>query len=228
MARILVAEDERPINDLLCRNLELVGHEPLSAFDGEEALRLLERGDIDLALLDVMMPKASGFEVLRQTIDTPIIFVTAKDDLGSRLEGLTHGADDYITKPFEILELMARVEAVLRRTHREQHTFDLSNVHVDLDERRVFRGCEEISLAPREFDLLEAFIVNRNLALSRSRLLELVWGYDHEGTDRTVDMHVLRLRKKLGWEDAIETVLKVGYRLNARTDAAAARERSAR
>ena len=228
MARILVAEDERPINDLLCRNLELVGHEPMSAFDGEEALRLLARGDIDLALLDVMMPKASGFDVLRRTVDTPIIFVTAKDDLGSRLEGLTHGADDYVTKPFEILELLARVEAVLRRTHREQHAFDLGNVHVDLDERRVFRDGEEISLAPREFELLEAFIVNRNLALSRSKLLELVWGYDHEGTDRTVDMHVLRLRKKLGWEDVIETVLKVGYRLNARTDTATTNERNAR
>ena len=228
MARILVAEDEGPINDLLCRNLELVGHEPVSAFDGEEALRLLARGNIDLALLDVMMPKASGFDVLRQTINTPIIFVTAKDDLGSRLEGLTQGADDYVTKPFEILELLARVEAVLRRTHHEQHVFDLRDVHVDLDERRVFRGREEVVLAPREFDLLEAFIMNRNLALSRSKLLELVWGYDHEGTERTVDMHVLRLRKKLGWEDTIETVLKVGYRLNARTDTAAANERSVR
>lgn len=217
MARILVAEDERPINDLLCRNLELVGHEPVSAFDGEEALRVLGRGDIDLALLDVMMPKASGFDVLRRTIDIPIIFVTAKDDLGSRVEGLTQGADDYVTKPFEILELLARVEAVLRRTHREQRTFDLGDVHVDLDERRAFRTNAEVILAPREFDLLETFIVNRNLALSRSKLLELVWGYDHEGTDRTVDMHVLRLRKKLGWEDVIETVLKVGYRLNARS-----------
>lgn len=228
MARILVAEDERPINDLLCRNLELVGHEPVSALDGEEALRLLARGDIDLALLDVMMPKASGFDVLRRTVDVPIIFVTAKDDLGSRLMGLTHGADDYVTKPFEILELLARVEAVLRRTHRDQHAFDLGEVHVDFDERRVFRSREEVALAPREFDLLEAFIVNRNLALSRSKLLELVWGYDHEGTERTVDMHVLRLRKKLGWENVIETVLKVGYRLNARTDTAAVDERSAR
>lgn len=228
MARILVAEDERPINDLLCRNLELVGHEPVSALDGEEALRLLARGDIDLALLDVMMPKASGFDVLRRTVDVPIIFVTAKDDLGSRLMGLTHGADDYVTKPFEILELLARVEAVLRRTHRDQHAFDLGEVHVDFDERRVFCSREEVALAPREFDLLEAFIVNRNLALSRSKLLELVWGYDHEGTERTVDMHVLRLRKKLGWENVIETVLKVGYRLNARTDTAAVDERSAR
>lgn len=221
MARILVAEDERAINDLICKNLELVGHEALSAFDGAEALAALEREDVDLALLDVMMPRASGFEVLRQHVRTPIIFVTAKDDLPSRLEGLTHGADDYVTKPFEILELLARVEAVLRRTHREHRAFDLGHVHVDLDEHRAFKAGEEVALAPREFDLLEALIVNRNLALSRTKLIELVWGYDHEGTDRTVDMHILRLRKKLGWEDAIETVMKVGYRLNAHSDAAA-------
>lgn len=217
MARILVAEDERPINDLICRNLRLVGHEPDCAFNGEEALTCLRGTRYDLVLLDIMLPKASGFDVKKRADqDIPVIFVTAKDDLASRLDGLGLGADDYITKPFEILELLARVEAVLRRTNRQLHTFEHAGVTVDLDTRQVHQNGEEVLLTPREFDLLEVLIVNRNLALSRARLLELVWGYDFEGESRTVDMHVLRLRKKLGWEDTIQTVYKVGYRLNTR------------
>lgn len=218
MARILVVEDERPINDLVCRNLKLVGHLPEPAFDGREALERAEGSRFDLVLLDVMLPGMSGFEVKqRLDADVPVIFVTAKSDLASRLDGLGSGADDYVVKPFEILELLARVEAVLRRTNRQQRAFELGGVRVELGTRQAFRADgTEVVLAPKEFDLLEALVVNRNLALSRERLLQLVWGYDFAGGTRTVDMHVLRLRRKLGWEDAIQTVYKVGYRLNAR------------
>lgn len=217
MARILVAEDERPINDLICRHLRLVGHEPQAAFDGAEALALARGARFDLALLDVMMPEIDGFEAKRlMPPDLPVIFVTAKSDLASRLDGLGMGADDYIVKPFETLELLARVEAVLRRTGRQERAFEHAGVRVELDTRRAFKDGGEVVLAPKEFDLLEALVANRNLALSREKLLEIVWGYDFAGESRTVDMHVLRLRRKLGWEDVIQTVYKVGYRLNAR------------
>lgn len=218
LARILVAEDERPINDLICRNLQLVGHEPVAAFDGADALARARSERFDLVLLDIMMPGLDGFEVKQQLDpDLPALFVTAKGDLASKLDGLALGADDYLVKPFETLELLARVEAVLRRTNRQQRVFEHSGVRVELDTRQVFRDGAEVVLAPREFDLLDVLVVNRNLALSRERLLELVWGYDFAGESRTVDMHILRLRKKLGWEEVIQTVYKVGYRLSTRT-----------
>lgn len=217
MAKILVAEDESPINELICRNLHLVGHSTDASFDGTETLDRLQNASYDLALLDVMMPGLSGFEVKQKiSRDIPVIFVTARDGLTSRLEGLGLGADDYITKPFEILELLARVEAVLRRTNKQQQLFEFAGARVELDTRQAFVKGREIALTPKEFELLETLIINRNLALSRDKLLELVWGYDFEGESRTVDMHILRLRKKLGWEAAIQTVYKLGYRLNTR------------
>lgn len=221
MALILVAEDEPSINDLVCRNLRLVGHNPESSYDGADTLRRIEQGRYDLVLLDVMLPTMSGFDIMRKMGSrTPVLFVTAKDDLASRLDGLGLGADDYIVKPFEILELLARIEAVLRRTNTQQRTFEHAGVRVELDTRQAFDADgKEIALTHQEFDLLEALVVNRNLALSRERLLDLAWGYDFFGESRTVDMHVQRLRKKLGWEDVIQTVYKVGYRLNARDTA---------
>lgn len=217
MANILVAEDERPINELICRNLQLVGHRPDASFDGNSTLEKIENGSFDLVLLDVMLPGISGFEIIQKAPrELPVIFVTAKDGLSSRLEGLGLGADDYITKPFEILELLARVEAVLRRTNKQQQVFEFSGARVELDTRQVFVNRQEVPLTPKEFELLETLIINRNLALSRDKLLELVWGYDFEGESRTVDMHILRLRKKLQWEDVIQTVYKMGYRLNTR------------
>ncbi len=217
MAKILVAEDEKLINELICRNLRLVGHHPDAFFDGTSAAEAMHTEQYDLLLLDVMLPRLSGFE-LKQKIDSeiPVIFVTAQDSLNSRLEGLGLGADDYITKPFEILELLARIEAVLRRTNKQLRVFEHAGVKAELDTRQVFVAGREVLLTHKEFELLEALVRNRNLALSRDKLLELVWGYDFEGESRTVDMHILRLRKKLGWEDVIQTVYKLGYRLNTR------------
>ncbi len=217
MAKILVSEDEKSINELIIRNLKLVGHDPKPSFDGVDTLEKMDSGSYDLALLDVMMPGLSGFEIKQRTTgDTPVIFVTAKDSLSSRLEGLGLGADDYIVKPFEILELLARVEAVLRRTKKQIKSFTFRDITAELDKRQVFRGGREIALTKKEYDLFETLIINRNLALPRERLLELVWGYDFEGESRTVDMHILRLRKKLGLENAIQTVYKLGYRFNTR------------
>lgn len=217
MAHILVSEDENSINRLICRNLQLVGHTVESSCAGKDTLHKIENNEYDLILLDVMLPEISGFEIKQKVQkELPVIFVTAKDGLSSRLQGLGLGADDYITKPFEILELLARVEAVLRRTHRQQQVFEYAGARVELDTRQVFVEGQEVLLTPKEFELLEILIINRNLALSRDKLLNLAWGYDFEGESRTVDMHILRLRKKLKWENAIQTVYKMGYRLNTR------------
>ncbi len=217
MATILIAEDEKPINDLIRRNLTLVGHTARQAFDGETALELAQQRPLDLVLLDVMLPGCSGFEVKRQLDPAlPVIFVTAKTALSNRLEGLGLGADDYIVKPFEILELLARVEAVLRRTHADMASLELGPCHIEFGTRRVAVAGTEVPLTPQEFALLEALAHNRNLALSREKLLELAWGYDYEGDTRTVDVHIQRLRKKLDLEEQIETVYKLGYRLNTK------------
>ncbi len=213
MAKILIAEDEKPINDLIRMNLELVGHECHQIFDGEQALDRALTGKYDLLILDVMLPGLSGFEIIGQLQGTPVIFVTAKASVNDRLRGLQLGADDYIVKPFEILELVARVKAVLRRTKADEKEFAFDDIQVLFDRRRVFKGGREVVLTPKEFDLLEVFITNRNLALSREKLINLVWEFDYEGDTRTVDIHVQRLRQKLGIADKLQTVYKIGYRL---------------
>ena len=217
MASILIAEDEKPIRELIRRNLLLVGHSCREAADGREALELAEAERFDLALLDVMLPGTDGFEVKRRLPqELPVIFVTARTGLSSRLQGLGLGADDYILKPFEILELLARVEAVLRRTGAGDREVEVGGCRIDLAQRRVTREGAEIPLKPQEYTLLEVLVRNRNLALSREKLLELAWGYDYEGDTRTVDVHVQRLRKKLGWEKELQTVYKLGYRLSTK------------
>lgn len=213
LAKLLIAEDERSINDLIKKNLRLVGHDCDQCFDGESSLQAAGSGGYDLVILDVMLPGLSGFDIIRRLDGVPVIFVTAKSALGDRLKGLRLGADDYIVKPFEILELVARVESVLRRVGRDRKTFDIDDVKIDFGSRRVFRDGEEVVLKPKEFSLLEALVRNRNLALSREKLLSLVWEYDYEGDTRTVDVHIQQLRRKLGLGDRIKTVYKLGYRL---------------
>lgn len=212
MAQILIVEDEKPINELLRRNLTLVGHSCVQAFCGEDALRLAEDTAFDLVILDIMLPKMNGLDVLKQ-LSLPAIILTARGSLSDRVTGLDLGADDYIVKPFETLELLARVNAVLRRTRKSEKSFTLGGVTADFLGRKVYLNGEEVELTPQEFELLETFIFNRNIALSREKLLELAWGYDYFGDTRTVDVHVQKLRRKLGWEDRIKTVYKTGYRL---------------
>lgn len=213
MASILVVEDEAAINELVKRNLQLVGHRCTSVFDGKDAVSEIRRGSYDLMILDIMLPGLDGFEVKQQADGTPTIFLTAKSSLPDRIRGFSAGADDYLTKPFEMLELLARVEAVLRRTQKTENGFEAGDVKIDFGSRQVFRSGQPVECTPREYELLEVLVNNRNIALSREKLLELVWGYDFEGDTRTVDVHIQKLRKKLGWEDRIRTVYKLGYRL---------------
>ena len=217
MAYILVAEDETPINDLICKNLKLLGYKTAQAFDGSEALGLAEKENFDLVLLDVMLPGMSGFQVkTKLPKDLPVIFVTAKTSVSDQLTGLNLGADDYITKPFDTLVLIARVENVLRRTKKNDAVFTIKDCVIDLSMRTVYKNGERVDLALQEYNLLEALVLNRNFALSREKLLQLAWGYDYSGDSRTVDVHIQRLRKKLGLYEEIATVYKYGYRLEVK------------
>lgn len=217
MIRILIAEDEQAIADLLAMNLERAGYSCVWAPDGLSAIEKLEQENFDLALLDVMMPGADGYDVLNymKPLNIPAIFITARDSVADRVYGLHEGADDYITKPFEIVEMLARVESVLRRYNKSASHFSLDGVEVDLPSRTVTKNGEAINLTMKEFDLLVLFLQNKNIALFRETLYRRVWGGDYTGEGRTVDLHVQRLRKKLGWEEHISAVYKVGYRLNA-------------
>lgn len=213
--KILVVEDDKAINDLVAMNLQLAGYEVLQAYEGSALKELLQHERIGLVLLDVMLPGISGYELMEQHVfhNIPVIFLTAKGNLTDRVKGLKLGADDYITKPFETMELLARVEAVLRRSNAMHREVRLGNTVVDLDRRTVTVGGQAVELRNREFELLETLIANRNIALSREKLLDLVWGYDYFGDTRTIDVHITKLRKKLDLEDYIKTVYKHGYRL---------------
>lgn len=213
MAVILIVEDEIPINELIKRNLQSVGHTCISVYDGREAVHELARHEVDLVLLDIMLPEMDGYEVFRQIRGTPTIFLTARSSLSDKVKGLTIGADDYLVKPFEMLELLARVDAVLRRTKKASKQFELDGVKIDFESRQVFRNHDPVECTPKEFDLLEVLVNNRNIALSRDKLLELAWGFDYAGDTRTVDVHIQKLRKKLDMECRIKTVYKMGYRL---------------
>ena len=218
MANILIVEDEEAINELVKRNLSLVGHSCLSAMDGEEALQRIQESKIDLIILDIMLPKLDGFEVMKQIKGIPTIFLIFKSSVDDRVKGLMMGADDYMTKPFEMLELIARVEAVLRRTKKDEDIFEIDDVKVNLRSRIVWVKNQQMDCTIKEFELLEALIRNRNVALSREKLLEIVWGFDYEGETRTVDVHIQKIRKKFHLEKRIATVYKLGYRLEVQDE----------
>jgi DNA-binding response OmpR family regulator len=163
-----------------------------------------------------MLPGMDGFELMKFIPqNSPVIFLTAMGNLADRVKGLKLGADDYIVKPFEAIELLARVEAILRRTQKASNSFSLDNTKVNLDSRVVTVDGYEVELTLREYDLLEVLVKHQNIALSRENLLKMVWGYDYLGETRTVDVHIQKLRKKLKWDNRIKTVYKMGYRLEA-------------
>ncbi len=214
MAHILIVEDEKSINDLISINLELVGHTSEQAFDGDEALEAIRQKSFSLIIMDIMLPGMDGFALMEHVPEnTPVIFLTAMSNLTDRVKGLKLGADDYIVKPFETIELLARIDAVLRRTHRSVSSFTLDDTVVNLESRVVTVNGNEVELTLREYELLEILIRNKNIALSREKLLKLAWEYDYFGETRTVDVHIQKLRKKLNWENRIKTVYKMGYRL---------------
>ena len=201
MERILVIEDETAINDLICMNLEIAGYEPIPFFDGEQfSSHLMDNSDYDLALLDIMLPGKDGFELLEELkrYDIPVIYLTAKGDLPSKVKGLRSGAEDYIVKPFEMLELLVRVDKVLNRFRKDkEEEIRIRDVVINEQSRTVTKNGIEISLQPMEYNCLLTFWKYRNRVLTRDQMLNILWGVDFEGESRTVDVHVGNLRKKL-------------------------------
>ena len=214
--KILVIEDDRAISELLCMNLNAAGYETAAAYDGEEARRLLLwHEDADLALVDIMLPGKDGFSLMDdfKEKNLPVIYLTAKDDVASKVKGLKLGAEDYMVKPFEMLELLVRIEKVLERTGRAKKILEIRDVKVDLEKHQVTKKGVAVNLKPMEYDLLVLLLQNRNIALGREEILRRVWGTEFLGERRTVDVHVGQLRKKLELYEEIRTIPKLGYRL---------------
>jgi two-component system, OmpR family, alkaline phosphatase synthesis response regulator PhoP len=215
MARILIVEDEKGISNLIYLNLQVAGYESIQAFNGKEVLPILETQEVDLILLDVMLPDIDGFQLmdLIRPMGIPVIFLTARDGLTDKIQGLKMGAEDYIVKPFEAMELLARIEVVLRRYSSNKSLLVFEDLEINEEQRQVKKAGKTIDLAMKEYELLLLLVRNRNKALSREKILECIWGYDYFGETRTVDIHIQKLRKKLDWSEKIKTVYKFGYRL---------------
>lgn len=219
MKKILVIEDETSINELICINLEIAGYEAVSFFDGEEFSRHLKNSGqaYDLALLDIMLPGKDGFTLLEELKEheIPVICLTAMGDLHSKVKGLKDGAEDYVVKPFEMLELLVRIDKVLgRRAQSEaEEEICIRDVVVDAGKRAVLKAGEPVALQPMEFDCLMAFWKYRNRVMTREQILNILWGCDFQGETRTVDVHVANLRRKLDFADVIITVPRIGYRM---------------
>ena len=216
MIKILIVEDEEPISNLIRMNLTKAGYQCKCAFDGETAADMMEENNFDLALLDIMLPGINGYELMEyaRSLELPVIFITAMDKVDDKVKGLRSGAEDYIAKPFEIAELLARVETVLRRFNKGEKVLKVLDIEVDVQSRTVVQNGQQIMLTLKEFELLLLFIRNKNVALYRDIIYENVWESEYMGESRTVDLHVQRLKKKLHWEEHIVAVYKVGYRLN--------------
>lgn len=215
MLHFLIVEDEPAISDLIISELRSEGYRCTCAFDGEQGADYIEKEKFDLVLLDIMLPKINGYELLEyiKPTGTPVIFLTAKGNIEDRIKGLKMGADDYLTKPFQIGELLARVEAVLRRTGRNVRQLNFEDVTVNMASRQVMKSGNPIILTVKEYDLLVELILNKNIALYRDQLYERVWKEPFTGETRTLDSHIQKLRKKLEWDEKIKTVFRIGYRL---------------
>lgn len=214
--RVLIVEDEIAIAKMIAMNLKVAGYDIVMFQDGKEAAESLESDhSYDIALLDIMVPGMDGLELLPvvKGYGIPVIFLTARDDIGTKVQGLRDGAEDYIVKPFEMLELMVRMEKVLERTKKNSDIIQILDLEINLAEHTVRKNGMEISLKPMEFELLCVLAKNRNIAISREELLRMVWGVDYMGETRTVDVHIGQLRKKLDLSEHIKTISKLGYRL---------------
>ena len=222
--RVLVVDDEKLIVKGIRFSLEQEGMEVFCAYDGEEALEMAKETEYDIILLDLMLPKMNGLEVcqqIREFSNVPIIMLTAKGEDMDKIMGLEYGADDYITKPFNILEVKARIKAILRRVSKsapvkeQSKTMEVNGLRMDCDSRRVFIDGTEVNLTAKEFDVLELLIFNPNKVYSRENLLNIVWGYEYPGDVRTVDVHIRRLREKIEHNPSepkyIHTKWGVGY-----------------
>lgn len=217
MIEILITEDEKPISDLLRLSLTKAGYNCTCAEDGVAAADILEEKTFDLILLDVMLPGIDGFELMEyiRALGTPVIFLTAKNSVSDRVRGLRRGAEDYIVKPFEILELLARVENVLRRHGKLETTIDIGGISINTLSMVVSRDGREIPLTRKEYDILLLFARNPGIVLYKSTIYERVWGGEYPDKTRTVELHIQRMKKKLGWNDNLHSVHGIGYRLES-------------
>ena len=218
MAKILIVEDEKNISKMIGTTLEIVGHEHAACFDGAEAVRAVFEGTWDLILLDVMLPELDGFEVMERIREkgVPVIFLTAMQNVADKVKGLRLGADDYIVKPFEAVELLARIETVLRRCSKGRNRLTYEDIVLDIDKHTVTKKGRAVNLTPKEFEVLAFFMQNIDIAITRERLLACVWGYEFTGESRTVDIHVQQMRRKMGLQNKLITIPKLGYRLESR------------
>ena len=216
--RILIVEDDKSISDLLCMNLSVAGYHCDAAEDGKQAVQMIHGSSYDLAILDIMLPEIDGF-VLYEHMSTkgiPVIYLSAKTDIQSKVKGLRIGAEDYLTKPFEVLELLVRVEKVLKRNECSQNVYRMDNVAIHEKEHMVLLDGNPVELKPMEYSLLLMLVRHPNMVFSREQLLQEVWGDRYFGETRTVDNHIAILRKKLNWSEKIVTVHRVGYKLEVR------------
>lgn len=215
MIQILIVDDEKPICDLIDINLSALGYHCRSVQDGLAAIDLIEKEDFDLILLDIMLPGANGFDIMEyiRPLKVPVIFITAKHDVHDKVKGLKLGAEDYLVKPFDVLELVARVEVVLRRYHKTDQILSAGDVTVDLEALTVTKAGKPVTLTNKEYGLLVLFMQNKNVALFKENLYEKVWKDEYIADSRTLELHVQRLRRKMGWEKNLVAVYKVGYRL---------------
>lgn len=218
MLKLLIVEDERMIADFIGCGLAEANFEYDCAYDGLSAADMIDQNRYDLILLDVMLPGVEGFELMRYIapLGIPVIFLTAKADVDDRVTGLRLGADDYIVKPFEMIELLARIDTVLRRYGKGSVELSLGDVTINTRTRVVTKSGAVIELRVREYDLAVFLLRNRDLPLFRENIYERVWGGEFTGDTRTVDIHIRRLRQKLGWEDRLVTINRVGYKLNSK------------
>lgn len=215
MVRILAVDDERPIAELLRVSLARAGYQCICAYDGIEAANLIEKESFDLILLDIMLPGIDGFELMDyiRSRGIPVIFLTAKNAVSDRVKGLRMGAEDYMVKPFDVLELLARVEGVLRRHGKLQTVLQVGDLEINTLSMKVLREGREIPLTRKEYELLLLFARNAGVVLTKNTIYEQVWGGEYPESTRTVELHVQRMKRKVGWDDKIKTVYGMGYRL---------------
>jgi len=218
MIRILAVDDEKPIAELIRFSLHRAGYECICAYDGVEAANIIEKETFDLILLDIMLPGIDGFELMEYICSTgiPVIFLTAKNAVNDRVKGLRMGAEDYMIKPFDVLELLARVDGVLRRHGKLQNDLQVGELLIQTLSMQVFRNGEKISLTRKEYELLLLFAQNPGIVLSKNTIYERVWGGEYPDSTRTVELHIQRMKKKVGWTNEIVPVYGIGYRLEVK------------
>jgi len=217
MIDILIVEDEMHISKMIEATLSIGGYRGHICGNGKEAVQRVLEEKFDLILLDVMLPDMDGFQVMEEIRcrEVPVIFLTAMQEVSDKVKGLKLGAEDYIVKPFEAVELLARIEVVLRRTHRNNNILNYKYITIDIDKHIVKKSGKIINLTPKEFEILVFFIQHVDIAITRERLLAAVWGYEFIGESRTIDIHVQHVRKKMDLNDKLITIPKLGYRLES-------------